>query len=291
MKRKRYINWMKDVVLNVYEIKIFLNDYAIFQSRLFDNNANKTFICADIESEVSFMNESLLFLGNLFDRLISTSSVTMRGISDERIVDKQIHLSIHVTDSDDIAKNIETTSYVTKDIKTEVIIDINVLERSQNKITLHLHTKKMQLESSHVLLDFTSSGTMSINFNVAIIALRSCMKATTNKATKKTVKFATKTSEKETSLSIKLDRISQLSHRQTPANSVLSNANWHRKCAFNNALKSVTEMLEWRRLVALSTTSIMPIRHHVDARSTRRRTNKSYMSSKSCRRRLNQFWR
>ena len=171
------------------------------------------------------MNESLLPRDNLFDRLIQTSLVTMRGIFDERIVDKQIHLLIHVKSSDNITKTIEITQYITKSIKAEVILDINILEKSQNKITLYLHTKKMQLRSSHVSLNFTSSRTMSVNFNVAIVALKSCLKTSTTKQKfKKTIKF-TKMSEKETFSSVKLDRISQISHREMTANSVLSNAN------------------------------------------------------------------
>ena len=175
---------------------------------------------------MSFMNESLLSQSiNLFDRLISISLVTVRDIFDERIVDKQIHLLIHVKSSDDITKTIETTSYVTKSIKIKVILDINVLEKSQNKITLHLHTKKMQLRSSHVSLNFTSSRTISVSFNVAIVALKSCLKTSTTKQRfKKTIKFA-KMSKKKTISSVKLDSISQISHREMTANSVLSNAN------------------------------------------------------------------
>ena len=143
---------MKHTVLNVYEIKVSSNDYVTFQKKLFDNE-KETSVCADIEFEVSFINESLLPQDiNLFDRLISTPLVTVRGISDERIVDKQIHLPIHIKSSDDVTKTIEATLYVFKDIKAEVILDMNVLEKPQNKITLHLHTKKMQLRSSHVSL-------------------------------------------------------------------------------------------------------------------------------------------
>ena len=40
MKRKRYVNWIKHATLNVYEIKTFSNDYATFQSRLFNNESN-----------------------------------------------------------------------------------------------------------------------------------------------------------------------------------------------------------------------------------------------------------
>ena len=120
------------------------NDYTTFQGRLFDNNEKEKSVCADIEFEVSFMNESLLSQGiNLFDRLISTPLVTVRDISDERIVDKQIHFLIHVKSSEDITKTIETTSYITKSIKAEIILDMNVLEKSQNKITLYQYTKKM----------------------------------------------------------------------------------------------------------------------------------------------------
>ena len=216
MKRKRYDNSMKHATLNVYEIKSLSNDYATFQDRLFNEKSN-TFICADIESEVSFINESLLSQSiNLFDRLVSTSLVTVRDIFDERIVDKQIYILIHVKSRDDI-KTIEATSYITKEIKIEVVLDMNVLEKSQNKITLYLHTKKMQLRSSHILLDFTSSRTMLVSLNVAITALRSCMRATTNKTTKKTIKFA-EISEQTISLSVKPIIISV-------ANNSLLNAN------------------------------------------------------------------
>ena len=287
IKRKRYVNWIKHAVLNVYEIKVSSNDYITFQEKLFDNEAKEIFVCADIEFEVSFMNESLLSQDiNLFEPLIFTLLVTIRDISDERIVDKQIHLFIHVKSSDDV-KIIEITSYVAKRIKVRVILVINVLEKSQNKITWYLHTKKMQMRSSHVPLNFMSSETMLVSFNVAITALRSHMKATTSQTTKKTIKFA-KISEKTILLSVKLITISGLSHRERIANNELLNANWHRKCAFVNVfaktthcLEKITKTLEWRRLVALSM---------ISARSTRRRANKSYISSKS-RRRLNQLWR
>ena len=109
------------------------------------------------------------------------SLVIVRDIFDERIVDKQIHLLIHVKSSDDVSKTIETTSYIIKNIKTEVILNINILEKSQNMITLHLHTKKMQLRSSHVSLNFTLSETIFVSFNVAIVALKSCLKTLTIK--------------------------------------------------------------------------------------------------------------
>ena len=294
MKRKRYFNWIEHATLNIYEIKTLSNDYATLQSRLFNNESN-IFICADTGFEVSFMNESLLSQDiNLFERLIFTSLVTIRDISDERIVDKQIHLSIYVTGSDDITKTIEATSYVTKRIKVEVMLDMNILEKFQNKITLHLHTKKMQLRSSHVSLKFTSSETMSVSFNVAIVVCKSCLKTSTTKQRfKKTIKFA-KMSQKKTFSSVKLDRISQISHREMTANSVLSNANWHRKCAFNNASKmtycpeKITKTLEWRRHVALSIASTASAQDHT---SMYRHANKSYKALKSRRRRLNQLWR
>ena len=238
MKRKRYVNWMKHATLNVYEIKSLSNNYITFQARLFNNNSetNESSICANIEFEVSFMNESLLSQSiNLFGRLISTPLVTIRDISEERIVDKQIQLSIHVTDSDDIAKTIETTLYVIKSIKAEVILEINILEKSQNKITLHLHTKKMQLRSSHVSLNFTSSETILVSFNVAITVLRSCIR--TIKTIKKTIKFA-KMSEKETFSSVKLIIISRVSQYKIAARNALLNANWRREYAFNNVSKS-----------------------------------------------------
>ncbi len=76
---------------------------------------------------------------NLYNRLNIVSLITIRNIVNKKIVDKRIHLSIYIIDVNEVI--LKARLYVTKDIKVEIILDNDVLEVSQNKISLHLHNK------------------------------------------------------------------------------------------------------------------------------------------------------
>ena len=50
---------MKHATLNVYEIKTSFNEYVIFKKK-FNEQSEAIVICADIDFNTSFINESLL---------------------------------------------------------------------------------------------------------------------------------------------------------------------------------------------------------------------------------------
>lgn len=89
------------------------------------------------------MNEFLLFKDNLYERLDIVSFIIVRGIANEKIVDKRIHLFIYVIEVDKIV--LKARFYVTKGIKVDIILGNDVLEVFLNKINLHLHSKQMQI--------------------------------------------------------------------------------------------------------------------------------------------------
>jgi len=87
---------------------------------------------------------------NLYKRLNIVSLVIVQDIVDKKIVDKkivdkQIYLSIYIIDANKVI--FEARFYVTKDIKTDVILNNNILELSQNKINLYLYSKQIQIDN------------------------------------------------------------------------------------------------------------------------------------------------
>jgi len=70
--------------------------------------------------------------------------VIVQDIVDKKIIDKQMHLSIYIIDANKVV--LEARLYVTKDIKAGVILDNNILELSQNKISLYLYSKQIQID-------------------------------------------------------------------------------------------------------------------------------------------------
>ena len=85
--KKRYVNKIKHVAFNVYNINSSKQDYATFRERL-DDEKKITSICIDFESKISFMNEFLLSKNsNLFDRLLIVLSITIRDVAKEKICD------------------------------------------------------------------------------------------------------------------------------------------------------------------------------------------------------------
>jgi len=81
---------------------------------------------------------------NLYERLETILLVIVRNIVNEKIVDKRMHLSIYIIDIDEVV--LQARSYVTKSIKVDIILDNDVLELSQNRISLHLHSKQIQID-------------------------------------------------------------------------------------------------------------------------------------------------
>ena len=62
--------------------------------------------------------------------------ITVRDIADERIVDKQMNIPLFVTATDDTMKRIKTKVYVNKEIKVDVILDMNELDKIEDDIAL-----------------------------------------------------------------------------------------------------------------------------------------------------------
>ena len=181
---------MKHAALNVYEIKTSFNEYVTFKKKL-NEQSEAIVICADTGFGTSFMDESLLSKGvNLYGQLNIVSPIIARGMFDEKIIDKRMHLAIHLVNFN---VTLQIRSYVTKDIKAGLILGNDVLGLPQNKISLHLHSKKMQIEATQVFLEFTSSSAAPVSFNINSIILKSCLKASavSRSSAAKTVRFET----------------------------------------------------------------------------------------------------
>ncbi len=78
---------------------------------------------------------------NLYNYLDIISLVTIEDIHDEKIVDKRMYLSIYIIEINKVI--LEARLYITKDIKVEIILDNNVLEVFQNKISPYLYNKQI----------------------------------------------------------------------------------------------------------------------------------------------------
>jgi len=82
-----------------------------------------------------------LLKDNLYNYLDIISLVTIEDIHDEKIVDKRMYLSIYIIEINKVI--LEARLYITKDIKVEIILDNNVLEVFQNKISPYLYNKQI----------------------------------------------------------------------------------------------------------------------------------------------------
>ena len=73
------------------------------------------------------MNEFLLLKEvNLYKQLNIVLSIIARGMFNEKIIDKRMHLAIQLIDFKDVM--LQTRPYVIKDIKVDLILDNDVLE-------------------------------------------------------------------------------------------------------------------------------------------------------------------
>ena len=198
MNRKRYINWMKHAVLHVIIIRESSSkrEYVIIQTRLYDQNNEKISICIDTDFSVNFIDESLLSENNLWNRLHNCHSIIVRDIANKRIVDKQMNIFLYITTIDESLKRLEVKTYVNKDIQTDVILDMNELEKIENDIVIWLDRKKMQLNNCHVTINFTSRDSQSVIFFADTTSRndytdrRFCFKSFDDKYLQKSVRFA-----------------------------------------------------------------------------------------------------
>ena len=130
---------MKHVALHVIIIKAFSSnrEYAIIQKRIFDDvDVNNLIICIDIESEINFINENFLLSNNLYEKLKNCSSITVRDINDERIMNKQINFFIYIINIQNDIKLFNVHVYVSKNIEINVILSMNELKHEKNDIIL-----------------------------------------------------------------------------------------------------------------------------------------------------------
>ena len=219
MNQKRYINWMKHAVLHVVTIRDFSSEreYVIMQARLYIEDNDEISVCIDTESSVSFIDESLLSADNLWNRLHNCHSITIRDIASERIVDKQMNISLFVIVTDDSMKRIDCKVYVSKKIKVEIILSMNELDKIEDDIAIWLDRKKMQLNNCHVIINFTSRESQSVIFFADSTSRNHytdrqfCFKSFDDrKSIKKTVRFAEITIESSYKLIRFSDILSQI---------------------------------------------------------------------------------
>ena len=118
---------MKHAALNVYEIKTSFNEYVIFK-RKFNEQSEAIIICTDIDFGMNFMNEFLLLKKlNLYEQLNIVSFIIARDMFNEKIIDKRMHLIIHLINFN---VTLQIKLYVIKDIKVDLILDNDVRKLS-----------------------------------------------------------------------------------------------------------------------------------------------------------------
>lgn len=152
------------------------NKYAIFKIKFFqdNNNQEQIIVCIDTKLDTNFINKFLLFKSNLYKRLDIVLLVIVQNIVNQKIINKQIHLSINVIEANKII--LETCSYIIKDIKVNIILDNNILEISLNKISLYLYSKQMQINCIWISIKFILLKVLLINFYIIFIIVSIALK-------------------------------------------------------------------------------------------------------------------
>ena len=198
INKKRYINWMKHAILHVIIIRESSSkrEYVTIQTRLYDENNEKIFVCIDIDFNVNFIDESLLSKNNFWNRLHNCHSIIVRNIANKRIVDKQMNIFLYITTIDESMKRLKIKTYVNKNIQTNVFLDMNEFDKIENDITIWLNRKKMQLNNCHVTINFTFRNNQLMIFFVESISrnhytdFKSCFKSFDDRNSKKSIRFA-----------------------------------------------------------------------------------------------------
>ena len=200
MNQKRYINWMKHATLHVITIRESSpkREYVTIQARLYDEINENISICIDTEFNVNFIDKFLLPEDNLWNRLHNCHPITVRSIANERIVDQQMNIFMYVIVIDDTTKQIEIKIYVNKNIKIDVILNMNEFDKVENDIILWLNRKKMQFDNCHVIINFTFRNNQFVIFFANVTSkndytdFKSCFKSFDDKNSKKSMRFAEK---------------------------------------------------------------------------------------------------
>lgn len=102
-------------------------EYIIILKRIFDEKNEEIIVYINIDFDVNFIDESLLFLENFYDRMRNCKLITMRDIVDERIIDRQIDFLIYVRVINESIKLFNTHAYINKNIEVDVILNMNEL--------------------------------------------------------------------------------------------------------------------------------------------------------------------
>ena len=110
--------------------------YITIQRRVFNNKNDEIAIYIDTNLEINFIDKSLLFLSNLYERIRNCQLITVYNIVEKRIVDRQIDFSIYIRVINETIKLFNTYIYISKDIEVNVILDINKLDYIKNNIVL-----------------------------------------------------------------------------------------------------------------------------------------------------------
>ena len=125
---------MKHAALHIVIIKFFSSDreYVTIQNRLFDNIDDEISICIDINSNVNFIDESLLSQNNLRNCF----SIIVKNIINEKVVDQQLNFLIYFIATNEIVKLLNVHAYVFKNIEIDVILNMNELNHEKNDIII-----------------------------------------------------------------------------------------------------------------------------------------------------------
>ena len=114
----------------MYEIKILKKEYIIFDIKIDNFIENFIAIYINIDSEINFINEFLLFKNiNFYDRLIIVFLIIIYKIIDDKICDKRIYIRVYFIGINEI---FETMLYIIKEIKANVILNNDVIFKKVN---------------------------------------------------------------------------------------------------------------------------------------------------------------
>ena len=109
-----------------------------------------------------------------------------------------MNIFMYVIVIDDTTKRIEIKIYVNKNIKIDVILNMNKLDKIENDIILWLNQKKIQFDNCYVIIIFTFRNNQFVIFFANATSkndytnFKLCFKSFDNKNSKKWMRFAKK---------------------------------------------------------------------------------------------------
>ena len=108
--------------------------YIIIQAYIFKNQKNNThFICVDINATVTFIDAELVLKDLIIQK---THFITVKEVSDQKVVSHYVDLSLYILESDETTVIIHIKAYVITDIQISVLLNINKLDKKKNNIAL-----------------------------------------------------------------------------------------------------------------------------------------------------------